>query len=56
MRCGWQPFCKWRYLAIIPPFLPMPHLNLLGFVALFLFGIFYRLNPAVEAREARRRA
>ena len=25
------------------------HLNLLGFVALFLFGIFYRLNPAVEA-------
>jgi cbb3-type cytochrome oxidase subunit 1 len=26
------------------------HLNLLGFVALFLFGIFYRLNPAVEAR------
>jgi hypothetical protein len=25
------------------------HLNLLGFVALFLFGIFYRLNPRVEA-------
>jgi FtsH-binding integral membrane protein len=25
------------------------HLNLLGFVALFLFGIFYRLNPDVEA-------
>ena len=25
------------------------HLNLVGFVALFLFGIFYRLNPAVEA-------
>ena len=25
------------------------HLILLGFVALFLFGIFYRLNPAVEA-------
>ena len=25
------------------------HLNLLGFVALFLFGIFYRLNPSVEA-------
>jgi hypothetical protein len=24
-------------------------LNLLGFVALFLFGIFYRLNPMVEA-------
>jgi hypothetical protein len=24
------------------------HLNLLGFVALFLFGIFYRLNPTVE--------
>ena len=24
------------------------HLNLLGFVALFLFGIFYRLNPNVE--------
>ena len=26
------------------------HLNLLGFVALFLFGIFYRLNPTVEFR------
>jgi uncharacterized protein YhhL (DUF1145 family) len=25
------------------------HLNLLGFVALFLFGVFYRLNPTVEA-------
>jgi hypothetical protein len=25
------------------------HLNLLGFVALFLFGIFYRLNPMIEA-------
>ena len=25
------------------------HLNLLGFVALFLFGVFYRLNPVVEA-------
>src|SRR6516162_7176656 len=25
------------------------HLNLLGFVALFLFGIYYRLNPEVEA-------
>ena len=25
------------------------HLNLLGFVALFFFGIFYRLNPMVEA-------
>ena len=25
------------------------HLNLLGFVVLFLFGIFYRLNPVVEA-------
>jgi hypothetical protein len=25
------------------------HLNLLGFVALFLFGIFYRLNPMVES-------
>jgi hypothetical protein len=25
------------------------HLNLLGFVALFLFGIFYRLNPVIEA-------
>jgi hypothetical protein len=24
------------------------HLNLLGFVALFLFGIFYRLNPTIE--------
>ena len=25
------------------------HLNLLGWVSLFLFGIFYRLNPKVEA-------
>ena len=25
------------------------HLNLLGFVALFLFGIYYRLHPEVEA-------
>jgi hypothetical protein len=25
------------------------HLNLLAFMALFLFGIFYRLNPTVEA-------
>ncbi len=25
------------------------HLNLLGFVALFLFGIFYRLHPKAEA-------
>jgi FtsH-binding integral membrane protein len=25
------------------------HLNLLGFVVLFLFGIFYRLNPTVES-------
>jgi hypothetical protein len=25
------------------------HLNLVGFVALFLFGIFYRLNPTVES-------
>jgi hypothetical protein len=25
------------------------HLNLLGFMAPFLFGIFYRLNPVVEA-------
>ncbi|MGD9670838.1 MAG: hypothetical protein AB7U75_17640 [Hyphomicrobiaceae bacterium] len=25
------------------------HLNLLGFVALFLFGIYYRLSPKVEA-------
>jgi hypothetical protein len=25
------------------------HLNLLGFVALFLIGIFYRLNPSVES-------
>jgi hypothetical protein len=27
------------------------HLNLLGFVALFLFGIFYRLNPNIEANK-----
>jgi hypothetical protein len=25
------------------------HLNLLGFVALFLIGIFFRLNPMVES-------
>jgi hypothetical protein len=25
------------------------HLNLLGFVALFLFGIYYRLHPAMES-------
>jgi hypothetical protein len=25
------------------------HLKLLGFVALYLFGFYYRLNPAVEA-------
>jgi hypothetical protein len=25
------------------------HLNLLGFVALFLFGIYYRLHPKAEA-------
>jgi hypothetical protein len=31
------------------------HLNLLGFVALFLFGIFYRLNPVVEANRLRLR-
>jgi len=24
------------------------HLNLLGFVALFLFGIYYRLHPAID--------
>jgi hypothetical protein len=24
------------------------HLNLLGFVALFLFGFYYRLNPSIE--------
>jgi putative Mn2+ efflux pump MntP len=29
------------------------HLNLLGWVSLFLFGIYYRLNPALEeARSA----
>jgi hypothetical protein len=25
------------------------HLNLLGWVSLFLFGIFYRLHPAIDA-------
>lgn len=25
------------------------HLNLLGFVALFLFGFFYRLHPSIES-------
>lgn len=28
------------------------HLNLLGFVALFMFGVFYRLNPALERSPA----
>ena len=27
------------------------HLNLLGFVSLFLFGIFYRLNPSIETHK-----
>jgi hypothetical protein len=26
------------------------HLNLLGWVSLFLFGIYYKLNPALERR------
>jgi hypothetical protein len=28
------------------------HLNLLGWVSLFLFGIYYRLNPALDASRA----
>ncbi len=28
------------------------HLNLLGWVSLFLFGIYYRLNPAVDRARA----
>ena len=28
------------------------HLNLLGFVALFLFGIYYRLHPEAESSRA----
>ena len=32
------------------PFPAYVHLNLLGFVALFFFGLYYRLNPQVEAR------
>lgn len=28
------------------------HLNLLGFVSLFLFGIFYRLHPALDVSRA----
>src|ERR1700722_13628967 len=27
------------------------HLNLLGWVSLFLFGIFYRLHPSLDARK-----
>ncbi|KUO56550.1 MAG: hypothetical protein APF80_06700 [Alphaproteobacteria bacterium BRH_c36] len=39
------------HMAISTDHSAMPahaHLNLLGFVALFLFGIFYRLHPKVE--------
>ena len=28
------------------------HLNLLGFVALFLFGVFYHLHPAIDRSKA----
>lgn len=38
-------------MAIAKDHAAMPahaHLNLLGFVALFMFGVFYRLNPALE--------
>src|SRR3974377_2011935 len=28
------------------------HLNLLGWVSLFLFGIYYRLNPALDRSKA----
>src|SRR5690242_7057989 len=28
------------------------HLNLLGFVALFLFGVYYHLHPALDRRKA----
>ncbi|WP_374546025.1 hypothetical protein [Rhodoblastus sp.] len=30
------------------------HFNLLGFVSLFLFGFYYRLNPLVEAQSLAR--
>jgi hypothetical protein len=30
------------------------HLNLLGWVSLFLFGIYYRLNPATDVSRAAR--
>ena len=30
------------------PFPAHAHLNLLGWVSLFLFGIYYRLNPALD--------
>jgi hypothetical protein len=34
-----------HYHSIMPAH---AHLNLLGWVSLFLFGIYYRLNPALE--------
>lgn len=46
------------YMAISQDHSSMPahaHLNLLGWVSLFLFGMFYRLHPALDvARIARR--
>jgi hypothetical protein len=45
------------YMAISENHAMMPahaHLNLLGWVSLFLFGIFYHLHPAIDASRAAR--
>jgi FtsH-binding integral membrane protein len=42
-------------MAISQNHAPMPahaHLNLLGWVSLFLIGIYYRLNPSLDASRA----
>lgn len=45
------------YMAISQNHATMPahaHVNLLGWVSLFLFGIFYHLHPAIDATRAAR--
>lgn len=45
------------YMAISQNHATMPahaHVNLLGWVSLFLFGIFYHLHPAIDASRAAR--
>ena len=44
MVCGLQMAISGDHSA----FPAHAHLNLLGFVALFLFGFYYRLNPSIE--------